>query len=149
MLVGEVVKNSASPKRLCFMPFSSFSEHFQSKSWANIHFFYACFFISFIFLITTPTSNPKGGGAWSIYSFSYWDTPTSGTKGGHVPEMPPPPPLDPPMTIAGHPGCLKWYAEPSVALPIDTLSIIQNHSKKCPPSYMYIQQTYLQTCCRH
>ena len=46
-----------------------------------------------IFLKTTPTSNPKKGGA---YSFSYWDTPTSGQKGGgHVPEMPPP--LDLPM----------------------------------------------------
>ena len=38
-----------------------------------------------LFLTTTPTSNPKGGGGGHTlhaYSFSYWDTPTSGQKGG-------------------------------------------------------------------
>ena len=35
--------------------------------------------------MTTSTSNPKrggGGGGHDAYSFSYWDTPTSDTKGG-------------------------------------------------------------------
>ena len=61
----EVVKNSASPKR----PFFIF--------WPQISLFH-------LFLNSTPTSNPKRGGGHTLhaYSFSYWDTPTSGQKGG-------------------------------------------------------------------
>ena len=48
-----------------------------------------------------PPLIQKGGGhTLHAYSFSYWDTPTSGPKGGgHVPEMPSPPRSNPPMLI--------------------------------------------------
>ena len=63
-----VVKNSASPKR----PY---------------------FFISFLFLMTTPTSNPKGkGGGGMVYMhihFLIGTCPHLAQKRGHVPEMPP------------------------------------------------------------
>ena len=38
----EVVKNSASPKRHFFVVFPQSSEHFHSRSYANIHSFYTC-----------------------------------------------------------------------------------------------------------
>ena len=67
----EVVKNSASPKRPFFFNFFFISchfSHFQSfsspnprQTYLSYNFFATNFSISFLFLKTTPTSNPKGG----------------------------------------------------------------------------------------
>ena len=41
-----------------------------------------CYTCMFIFLRTTPTSNPKGGHPLHAYSFSYGTMPKSSPKGG-------------------------------------------------------------------
>ena len=102
---GEVVKNSASPKRPFVLDFMSFSPFFPfSVQILGKHTFYTFFChkfsISFLFLKTTPTSSPKGGGG-TLYMhvhFPIGTRPHLAQKGGHVPEMPPPP-LDPLMLV--------------------------------------------------
>ena len=77
----EVVKYCASPKRPFVSCHFSHFQNFQSKSWANISLFH------FFSLRPHPALIQKGGWrggghALHAYSFSYWDTPTSGPKGG-------------------------------------------------------------------
>ena len=61
-----------------FFHFQSISSPNHGQTYTVLHTY---FFISFLFLKTTPTSNPKGGHALHA-SFSYWDMPTSGPKRG-------------------------------------------------------------------
>ena len=85
--------------------------HFQSSTKAKTRYMFIFAHISFLFLKTTPISNPKGGGGGGILymhvHFPMGPRPTLAPKrggGGHVPEMPPPPPPppDPPM--------LRWLS---------------------------------------
>ena len=97
-----MVKNSASPKRpfvcvcvcVCvFRAIFSIFRAFQSKSWANIHFFYT-YCTSFISLQPHPPLIQKwGGGMLYIMHihFPIGTRPHLAQKGGHVPEMPSPP----------------------------------------------------------
>ena len=48
----------------------SFPDHFHSKMIKHI-FFYTSLFISFLFLKTTPTTNPKKGGGHTTPAYSF------------------------------------------------------------------------------
>ena len=91
---------------MSFFPFSPFSEHFQSTTYANIPFIH--FFLPqlslfhFFSLIPHPPLIQKGGHTLHACSFSYWDTPTSGPKGGNMCLKCPPPPPPPTRSTYGY-----------------------------------------------
>ena len=83
-------RNSASPFIFLMIraisPFLSRTTHirchFQSSTKAKTRYMSIFLHISFLFLKTTPTSNPNGGHTIHACSFSYGATPNSGPKGG-------------------------------------------------------------------